>query len=217
MHRIEEPITRNNLLEMVSDLGIAKDAVISLDQFQLLDLLVDLRLLSQSEDPHSPRRKPSALSLMDIEILRMLLTPGKKISYISLSRQFGVSINTAQRKRKKLEELIDYNVSVKIGKFRLRTVTFFVSTNGGRIPEVGKEILRIRGVTRTIQSFNNNVDLMVDALIRDSSELLMVEEKIKQMKEVTNVFWIESIEVLGRNDSTIASIIESSGFCEQML
>jgi hypothetical protein len=58
---------------------------------------------------------------------------------------------------------------------------------------------------------------MVDALIRDSSELLMVEEKIKQMKEVTNVFWIESIEVLGRNDSTIASIIESSGFCEQML
>jgi hypothetical protein len=216
MHGIEEPITRNNLLEMLSDLGIAKDAVISLDQFQLLDLLVDLRLLSQSQDPPSPRHKPSALSLMDIEILRMLLTPGKKISCISLSRHFGVSINTAQRKRKRLEELIDHNVSVKLGKFRLRTVTFFVSTNGGRISGVGKEILRIKGVTRTIQSFNNNVDLMVDALIRDSSELLMVEEKIKQMKEVTNVFWIESIEVLGRNDSTIASIIESSGFCEQM-
>ena len=181
MNVVEESLTRNGLLEELANKGIERKTVSSLTQYQLSELLVSL-LQILGNDHRRPRPRPrrgSTLSLVDKEILEMLMTSSSAVSCTSLSKHLGISITTAQRKRKRLQDLLDCTFSIKKDKLGLRAITFFISTSSRPILDTGNDILEIMGGICAVRSFNNNIDLRVEALVSDNNELSTLEEQIK--------------------------------------
>lgn len=190
-------------------LGVARDAIDLLDETQLSELLSGLgRLLAYQKNKAGS--KPLTLSPIDKKILGMLVSSDKEVSYASLARGLNIPLTTVQRRLTRLEELLDYTYSLKTDRFGIRSITFFISTERRIVEDVGRDILKMKGVTTVARAFNGNVDLRVDVLLRGNSELVIIEEQIRKVNGVKELFWIESVAMIGRNNTTLLSIIDTT-------
>ena len=139
------------------------------------------------------------LSEVDREILKLLLTPHDGVSSKSISERTGIPLSTIQRRRGRLEqEYVETTSRLRLEKFGWRRINMLISTTGGISHAIGKELLNRNGVTSVVRTIGEHtIDLVVEAFVKDNSELLDFQEYVKGMDGVKDAMWTEVIEVIG--------------------
>jgi DNA-binding Lrp family transcriptional regulator len=154
----------------------------------------------------------SKLSLSDKEILRVLLSPdnGIKRSSLLLASKLGIPQTTIQRRKKRLEQdFLTSTFTLNIEKFGWRHVDLLISTRNGKTDFVANRLLENDEVVYVGKSIREHtIDLRVEIIIRDNSELLNILEKVKAMDGVNGVVWSEIVKVVGRKRSIPSRIID---------
>jgi hypothetical protein len=86
----------------------------------------------------------------------------------------------------------------------------FVHTEKGNTIGVGKEILSWKDSTvrvwRAIGA--ETTDIITEAIFKENKDLMDIIERVKAIKGVTNISWIELVSTLGKNDQCFESIID---------
>src|SRR5690554_6417282 len=123
----ESSMSRHELLEELSKLGVQTEAFKSFSIEELSDLLYGLNKVinMHKSTPRTdrPMKKGLApvLSLTDQKILKSLLASGGRVSSLKLSRELDIPLSTVQRRRKRLEELLlETSYVLKVDKFGWR-------------------------------------------------------------------------------------------------
>ena len=221
-----DSVSRFKLLEELAKLGVDTEAFKSFSISELSDLLYGLnRVIGSyknnnnnndgriSRTNNTKERSVPVLSLTDRKILKSLLSSAGHISSLKLSRELDIPLSTVQRRRKRLEDtFLQTFYALKVEKFGWRKATLFLSTQHGLTSSVAKELLTwqqypILSVSRTMGA--NEIDLHLEFIFRQNSELLDLIEKIRAIEGVKNVIWNESIEVIGINQSSFEAIIDN--------
>jgi DNA-binding Lrp family transcriptional regulator len=143
------------------------------------------------------------LSDADKELLRLLVDSEGRIPSQELSLQLGIPLSTVQRRRKKLEETyLVKTYSLDPLRFGFRRVDLLIAIGGGASISVGKELLKsdkVLSVERTIGE--HTIDLKVETLVKENTELLDLLEEVEAMNGVRDVIWTEVISTIGRKNS----------------
>jgi DNA-binding Lrp family transcriptional regulator len=141
----------------------------------------------------------SELSEEDRKMLKLLVDSGGRISSHEISEQFGVSISTVQRRRKRLEDTYFIrNYSLDPKKFGYRRIELLINTIGGTTIDIGMELLKREEVTSAFRTLGERaIDLRVEAFVKDNAALLNLIEQVKAMRGVRDVVWTEVIEPVG--------------------
>ena len=154
----------------------------------------------------------SKLSVSDKEILKVLLSPdnGIKRSSLLLASKLGIPQTTIQRRKKRLEkEFLTSSYTLNLEKFGWRRVDLLIYTRNGKTDSVANRLLENEEVVYVGKSIGEHtIDLRVEVIIRDNSELLNILEKVKAMDGVNDVIWSEIVEVVGRKRSIPSRIID---------
>lgn len=152
----------------------------------------------------------SKISKVDKEILKVLLEPEGNVSSTALSEKLGVPLTTIQRRRNHLEnKYLDVTYSLRLGRLGFRRIDFFLYTAGGGTAEIGRELLRHKQIVKVGQSVGEHtIDLRVEAVIKDSAELLNLLEEMKAMPNVKDVIWSEIVNVIGVKRSIPVEVID---------
>jgi len=212
------PLSRDEVLEELAELGLQTSLLQNFSGNELGGLLTGLKRLieAQSQNVRNSRLKKTeivvpSLSAVDKKILKALLASRGSISSLKLSSELNIPLSTVQRRRKRLEgAFLETSYSLKLEKFGWRTATLYVSTQNGMTSAIGKELLSwqksVTAVYRTMGE--NTVDLKLDTTFRDNAELLDRIEMIKSLNGVKNVFWSESIELLGKNNNHFDLVVD---------
>ena len=148
---------------------------------------------------------------MDKEILKVLLEPGGTLSTQELAKKLGVPLSTVQRRRKHLEnKYLEVSYSLKLKDLGFRRVDFFLYTAGGSTTSIGRELLRHKDVVSVGRSVGEHtIDLRVEAIIKDSGQLLDLLELMKALPNVRDVIWSEIVEVVGKKRSIPSEVIDA--------
>jgi DNA-binding Lrp family transcriptional regulator len=222
-----DSVSRFKLLEELAKLGVDTEAFKSFSITELSDLLYGLNRvigsyknnnnndgrISRTNNNNIKERSVPVLSLTDCKILKSLLSSAGRISSLKLSRELDIPLSTVQRRRKRLEDtFLHTSYALKVEKFGWRKATLFLSTQHGLTSSVAKELLAwhqypILSISRTMGA--NEIDLHLEFIFRQNSELLDLIEKIRAIEGVKNVIWNESIEVIGTNQSSFETIIDN--------
>ncbi len=213
----ESSMSRHELLKELSKLGVVTEAFKSFSIEELSDLVYGLnKMISTYKHTHKTDKPKSRimpiLSQADKKILKSLLVSGGRVSSLRLSRELDIPLSTVQRRRKRLEELLlETSYVLRVDKFGWRRAMLFLSTQNGLTSSVAKELLTwedsIISVSRTMGG--SEIDLQLEFIFRQNSELLELIEKIRAVDGVKNVAWNESIEVIGRNPGRFEAIVDS--------
>jgi DNA-binding Lrp family transcriptional regulator len=218
------PLSRHMLLQAMEKLGINAKSLESLTVEQLHDLfnrLSNLTAAAAAAPNNSSNQKEryplhvdggvAVLSPIDKRMLKLLLASNGDISSMTLSKELGIPLTTIQRRRKRLAEFLDISCTLALRKFDLRSITFFIAAENGMSTSIAKEILTwpsVMSVARTLS--NNNIDIKADVVLKTNKEIIDFSEKIKMMPGVKELFWTESIELIGKNNDMLYSKIDSS-------
>ncbi|WP_148699222.1 Lrp/AsnC family transcriptional regulator [Candidatus Nitrososphaera evergladensis] len=218
------PLSRHMLLQAMEKLGINAKSLESLTVEQLHDLfnrLSNLTAAAAAAPNNSSNQKEryplhvdggvAVLSPIDKRMLKLLLASNGDISSMTLSKELGIPLTTIQRRRKRLVEFLDISCTLALRKFDLRSITFFIAAENGMSTSIAKEILTwpsVMSVARTLS--NNNIDIKADVVLKTNKEIIDFSEKIKMMPGVKELFWTESIELIGKNNDMLYSKIDSS-------
>src|SRR5579862_1221708 len=123
----------------------------------------------------------SQLSDLDRRILRLLVESEGKIPTHEISHDLNIPLSTVQRRRKRLEEtyLIKY-YSLNLQMFGWRRIDLLIATEGGATITVGRELLKRDEVIFAARTIGEHtIDLRVETLVKDNSELLDLLEDVK--------------------------------------
>jgi DNA-binding Lrp family transcriptional regulator len=154
----------------------------------------------------------SKLSVSDKEILKVLLSPdnGIKRSSLLLASKLGIPQTTIQRRKKRLEkEFLTSSYTLNLEKFGWRRVDLLIYTRNGKTDSVANRLLENEEVVYVGKSIGEHtIDLRVEIIVRDNSELLNILEKVKAMDGVNDVIWSEIVNVVGRKRSIPSRIID---------
>jgi DNA-binding Lrp family transcriptional regulator len=154
----------------------------------------------------------SKLSVSDKEILKVLLSPDNGInrSSLLLASKLGIPQTTIQRRKKRLEkEFLTSSYTLNLEKFGWRRVDLLIYTRNGKTDSVANRLLENEEVVYVGKSIGEHtIDLRVEIIIRDNSELLNILEKVKAMDGVNDVIWSEIVKVVGRKRSIPSRIID---------
>ncbi len=124
--------------------------------------------------------KNAYLSAIDRKLLKILLTPSRRISSQQLGKKLGLASTTVQRRRKRLEkEFLTFSYSLNLHKFGWHKVDFLIATESGKTVAVAKTLLR-------------------------RPEVVYVGKAIGRVKDA---MWSEIVEVVGRKMSIPMQII----------
>lgn len=144
----QSSLSRRELLEGLSQLGLVTDAFKSFSIEELSDLLYGLNKTistykhTQKADRIAKNGLMPVLSQADKKILKSLLSSGGRVSSLKLSRELDIPLSTVQRRRKRLEEsFLETSYVLKGEKFGWRRATLFLSTQNGLTSSVVKELL----------------------------------------------------------------------------
>jgi len=150
------------------------------------------------------------ISRVDKEILKVLLEPESKISSRMLAQKLEVPATTIQRRRNHLEnKYLEITYSLKTRRLGIRRIDFFLYTAGGNTSEIGHRLLRRQEVVSVGRSIGEHtIDLRVEAIVRDSGQLLELLEVMKGMTNVKDVIWSEIVDVIGRKRSIPSEVID---------
>ena len=84
-----------------------------------------------------------------------------------------------------------------------------IYTRNGKTDSVASRLLENEeGVYVGKSIVEHTIDLRVEIIIRDNSELLNILEKVKAMDGVNDVIWSEIVKVVGRKRSIPSRIID---------
>ena len=154
----------------------------------------------------------SKLSESDKEILKVLLSPdnGIKRSSLLLAEKLRIPLTTIQRRKKRLEkDFLTSSYTLNLEKFGWRRVDLLIYTRNGKTDSVANRLLENEEVVYVGKSIGEHtIDLRVEIIVRDNSELLNILEKVKAMDGVNDVIWSEIVKVVGRKRSIPSRIID---------
>ena len=154
----------------------------------------------------------SKLSESDKEILKVLLSPdnGIKRSSLLLAEKLRIPLTTIQRRKKRLEkDFLTSSYTLNLEKFGWRRVDLLIYTRNGKTDSVANRLLENEEVVYVGKSIGEHtIDLRVEIIVRDNSELLNILEKVKAMDGVNDVIWSEIVQVVGRKRSIPSRIID---------
>ena len=149
------------------------------------------------------------LTPVDRKLLKTLLTPDGKHSSKSLAKKLGIPATTVQRRRKRLEEFLAMNYTLDLGRFGWHKVDFLIATESGKTGLIGKSLLERDEVIYVGKSIGEHtIDLRVETILEDNSEILRMMELLKATKGIKDVIWTEIVEIVGRKMSIPAQIID---------
>jgi DNA-binding Lrp family transcriptional regulator len=207
-------LSRRNLLEKLANLGIKTSVFESLTLDELFDLHQRLNNLTSATFPQEQKERGAhinpVLSHLDKKVLKLLLASNGDISSMALSKELGIPLTTIQRRRKKIAEFLDVTCSLALRKLGLRSIIFFVATKNGMSANTAKEILTWPGVVSVSRTFSNSgIDIKAEVILKTNREIIDFSDKVKTTDGVKDVFWIESIELLGRRGDVLCSAVDS--------
>lgn len=137
-------------------------------------------------------------------MLKLLLVSNGTVSSMTLSKELGIPLTTIQRRRKRLAEFLDISCSLALKKFGLRSITFFIAVENGMPTSVAKEILRWPGVMSVSRTLSNHkIDIKAEVVLKTNKEVIDFSERIKMMPGIKELFWAESIELVGKNSDML--------------
>jgi DNA-binding Lrp family transcriptional regulator len=204
--------SRIAILAQMEKMGINTSALDILTIAQLSDLLYGMNKIANHHIEKVANKDPQAqrpmLSLVDKKLLREMIIARGDISMVALSRSLGVPLTTLQRRRKRLEELLNRNYHLQYEKFGMKQVTFVVSTEGQGTARIGKEVLSLPSISKVVHILSSTGDFRVEAILQTNNDIAQLCEQIKAIKGVRNIFWMESIEVIGEKKETVLSLID---------
>ena len=202
--------SRLRLMQEMEALGINTSALESLTISQLSDLLCGLNHMSNAKAHKKPDEKRTVLlSPMDKKMLTSLLYSNGDMSSLALSRQLKIPLTTVQRRRKRLEQVIDSSYSLKIEEFGLRMITFFMTIEGRSAIEVGKEALHLQQIISVERMIGGNIDVEIKAIVTTNKDIAQLSEQLKTIRGVKELSWNERVSIIGKNSDVYVSIIES--------
>jgi DNA-binding Lrp family transcriptional regulator len=151
------------------------------------------------------------LSLVDKKILKVLLTPGDRISSHALSTKIGLPRTTIQRRRNFLEKhFLEFAYSLKLAELGYRRVDLLIYTGGGDTVSIAEKLLQRDEVVYVGRSIGEHtIDLRAEVIIKDNSQLLDLLEEVKAMGSVKDVVWSEIVKVVGNKRSVPSAVIDS--------
>ena len=176
--------------------------------------MVDSAAVTVRREPgDSGNKEPRAgtkLSLIDKQILKLLLEPGAGISSHMLEQKLGIPRSTIQRRRRRLEDTyLEGSYSLNLNNLGFRRVDLLIYTGGGGTQAIAKELLKHEEVTYVGRSIGEHtIDLRAEVIIKDNAELLGLMELVKAMDNVKDVIWSEIVDVIGQKRSVPSSIID---------
>ncbi len=150
------------------------------------------------------------LSSTDKKILSVLLEPDGKITTYELAKKIGLPRTTVQRSRTFLEDrYLQFSYVLKLRELGFRRVDLFIQTERGKTVEVAKELLKLDPVVSIGRSVGQpTIDLRVEAIVKDNSDLLDLLELVKGMEGIRDVVWSEVVQTIGRKKSIPEGVIE---------
>ena len=150
------------------------------------------------------------LSKTDKKLLKILLYPNGRSSSKSIARKLGLPESTVQRHRRRLEkEVLHHNYTLDMTKFGWHQVDFLIATDSGKTDLIGKSLLKRDEVTYVGKSIGQHtIDLRVETVLENNSEILRMMELLKSMDGIREVVWTEIVEVLGNKSSIPDQIID---------
>ena len=142
--------------------------------------------------------------------MKALLTPDGRHSSKALARKLGLPATTIQRRRKRLEtEFLTISYSLDLARFGWHKVDFLIATESGKTGAIGKALLKRDEVVYVGKSIGQHtIDLRVETVLQDNSEILRMMELLKATPGIKDVVWTEIVEVVGRKMSIPAQIID---------
>jgi DNA-binding Lrp family transcriptional regulator len=159
--------------------------------------------------PEPGEKQKMSLSSTDKKMLAALLHSNGDMSSLTLSRQLRIPLTTVQRRRKRLEQVIDRSYSLKIEEFGLRMIKFFVTVEGRTAIEVGKEALSLQNTVSVERMIGGNIDVEIKAIVATNNDIAQLSEQLKTIPGVKELSWNERVSIVGRNSGVYVSIIES--------
>lgn len=167
---------------------------------------MDVDLLKQKV----PLKTIPHLSTIDRMILKEILSSSEKRTSTFLSKKLNVSTATIQRRRKRLErEFLEKEYTLCHEKFGWRRVDFFISTISGKTDSVARELLALREVIFVGKSIGEHtIDLRVEAIVKDNSQILELMDRIKAIDGVKQVVWSEIVMGVGNKMSVPSFVID---------
>ena len=119
-------------------------------------------------------------------------------------------MTTIQRRLKRLEkEFLEKENILCLEKFGWRRVDFFISTISGKTDDVAKDLLALRQVIFVGKSIGQQtIDLRVETIVKDNSQILDLMERIKAIDGVRHVVWSEIVSVVGNKMSVPSFVID---------
>lgn len=210
-------ISRQEIIKELETLGINASSFHQLSINELQDLLKTvMQMVNDSKQrkrsvKRGGKEQTPVLSPVDKKILKTLLSSTGEISSLTLSRELDIPLSTVQRRRKRLEaDFLEASYSPKLEKLGWRVAMLFVHTEKGNTIGVGKEILSWKDSTvrvwRAIGA--ETTDIITEAIFKENKDLMDIIERVKAIKGVTNISWIELVSTLGKNDQCFESIID---------
>ncbi|MEP6576382.1 MAG: hypothetical protein ABJB85_08145 [Nitrososphaerota archaeon] len=150
------------------------------------------------------------LSTIDRMILKEILSSNEKRTSTFLSKKLKVPTATIQRRRKRLEkEFLEKEYTLCLEKFGWRRVDFFISTISGKTDSVARELLALREVMFVGKSIGEHtIDLRVEAIVKDNSQILDLMNRIKAIDGVKQVVWSEIVMGVGNKMSVPSFVID---------
>ncbi len=139
-----------------------------------------------------------------------MLTPNGRISSKNIAAKLGIPVTTIQRRRKRLEK--DYLVqtySLNLQQFDWHKIDFLIATERGKTDALAKSLLKREEVIYVGKSIGEHtIDLKVETILRNNSEILRMMELLKATPGIKDVVWMEIVEVAGRKTSIPTQIID---------
>jgi len=150
------------------------------------------------------------LSGIDRMILKEILSSNENRTSAFLSKKLKVPMTTIQRRLKRLEkEFLEKENILCLEKFGWRRVDFFISTISGKTDDVAKDLLALRQVIFVGKSIGEHtIDLRVETIVKDNSQILDLMERIKAIDGVRHVVWSEIVSVVGNKMSVPSFVID---------
>ena len=150
------------------------------------------------------------LSPVDRKLLKTLLTPDGRHSSKALARKLGLPATTIQRRRKRLEnEFLTISYNLDLAKFGWHKVDFLIATESGKTGFIAKTLLKRDEVVYVGKSIGQHtIDLRIETILQDNSEILRMMEMLKATPGIKDVVWTEIVEVVGRKMSIPSQIID---------
>jgi DNA-binding Lrp family transcriptional regulator len=150
------------------------------------------------------------LSPVDRKLLKTLLTPDGRHSSKALARKLALPATTIQRRRKRLEnEFLTISYNLDLAKFGWHKVDFLIATESGKTGFIAKTMLKRDEVVYVGKSIGQHtIDLRIETILQDNSEILRMMELLKATPGIKDVVWTEIVEVVGRKMSIPSQIID---------